>query len=63
MGGGGVGERRSLSTAKDYTLRAGVRKSEEREVGEGRGRQKNSLASKFTKREVGVEARTICCFL
>lgn len=37
---GGVGERRSLSTAKDYTLRAGVRKSEEREVGEGRGRQK-----------------------
>lgn len=38
---GGVGERRSLFAAKDYTLRAGVREGEEGEAGEGRGRQKS----------------------
>lgn len=47
--GGGVGERRSLSAAKDYTLRAGVRKGEEREVGEGRGRQKTRRLQVFKR--------------
>lgn len=46
-------KRRSLSTAKDYTLRAGVRKSEEREVGEGRGRQKTHWLQVYKKKKGG----------